>query len=66
MSKMGELALELQQQQMDEAWAEFEAQQEYSDGQDALPPHKRDGYSEKMADYADHLRDLECDKREKT
>lgn len=32
---------------------------EYAAGQDALPPHKRDGYAEKMADHADYLRKAE-------
>ena len=29
---------------------------DYQAGQDALPPHKRDGYAERMADHADYLR----------
>ena len=33
----------------------------YEEMQDALPPHKRDGYAERLADLADQLRDQERD-----
>jgi hypothetical protein len=56
MSKMGELALELQEKEMEEAWEEYERMKDLQDAQDVLPPHKRDKYMEKMADLADHLR----------
>ncbi len=36
----------------------YESREDYEARQDALPPHKRDGYAERMADYADHLNDL--------
>ncbi len=35
---------------------ENESLEEYAEGQAALPPHKRDGYAERMADHADFLR----------
>jgi len=36
----------------------YKSREDYEASQEALPPHKRDGYSERMADYADHLNDL--------
>jgi hypothetical protein len=62
MSKMGELALELQQKEMEEAWEEYERMKDLQDAQDALPTHKREDYSEKMAGLADHLRDIRDDR----
>jgi hypothetical protein len=50
MSKMGELALELQEKEMEEAWEEYERMKDLRDAQDVLPPHKRDNYIEKMED----------------
>jgi hypothetical protein len=58
MSKMGELALERQEKEMEEAWEEYERMKDLQDAQDALPPHKRDNYMEKMGDLADRLRDI--------
>jgi hypothetical protein len=55
---MGELAIELQQKEMDEAWEEYERMKDLQDAQDVLPPHKRDDYSKKMADLGDILRDI--------
>ena len=36
----------------------YESREDYEASQEALPPHKRDGYMERMMDYADHLNDL--------
>ena len=33
-----------------------QAREEYEAEQDALPPHKRDDFAERMADHADFLR----------
>ena len=41
-----------EQQLQAEVMAELE-REEYEAGQDALPPHKRDGYVERMAELAD-------------
>jgi len=38
---------------MDEALYAYQQQEEYFAEQAALPPHKRDGYAERMFEYAD-------------
>lgn len=38
---------------MDEAFAAYQAQEEYEAEQDSLPPHKRDGYAERMFEMVD-------------
>lgn len=45
-----------EQEGMDEAYAEWVAQQEYEESQAALPPHKRDGYAERMYERMDEER----------
>jgi len=40
----------------------YESREDYESSQEALPPHKRDGYMECMMDYADHLNDMEQDR----
>lgn len=42
-----------EQQGMEEAYAEWLKQQEYEAEQAAMPPHKRDGYAERLYDWAD-------------
>lgn len=43
-----------------EVMSELE-REEYEAEQDALPPHKRDGYAERIADLADRMRDEDDD-----
>lgn len=38
---------------MDEALADWQQHKELQADQDALPAHKRDGYAERMFEYAD-------------
>jgi hypothetical protein len=47
---------------MDEAWEEYARTKDLQDAQDALPPHKRDNYMEKVDDLAYHLRDVRDDR----
>jgi hypothetical protein len=66
MSRMNDRFIEEQDRNLDRLWDEVgweydsreEWEEEYRMSQEAMPPHKRDGYAEQMADYADHLRDL--------
>ena len=37
---------------------EWQRELEYREAQEALPPHKRDDYAEKMAELGDHLNDM--------
>jgi len=52
----GELAKRLIAEMMRECG--YESREDYEASQEALPPHKREGYMERMMDYADHLNDL--------
>ena len=42
---------------MAEMMRQYLAEKDYISSQQALPPHKRDDYAEKMAEYADDLID---------
>lgn len=45
------------QQEMQQWFAQWHAEQDYHEQQRDLPPHKRDGYAEKMAEIGDMLLD---------
>jgi len=54
----GGFVSDIQFSQTVQAAEQWEAEDIYRATQDALPPHKRDGYAEGTAELADHLRDL--------
>ena len=49
--------------EMERYYAEWQAERECMEAEDALPAHKHADYRERMFDLADHIRDTERDDR---